>query len=119
MLFDVEPPSTKITKRGKSFFEFANQYTYRDMLQSLRIQEDDTMIRTIHKAKGCEFNTVLVVIEERDLKYLYSPKIDSVSDDTRILYVGFSRAKEKLYINIPYTSDDNQKILSACEILYL
>ncbi|QGG46313.1 UvrD-helicase domain-containing protein [Heliorestis convoluta] len=115
--FDVESPSAKITKRGKKFFEFANQYTYQHMVQSLRLQEDESLIRTIHKAKGCEFNTVLVVLEKKNLRYLFEPKIDSIDDDTRILYVGFSRAKEKLYINIPYLADDKHSILSECEII--
>ena len=47
------------------------------------------MVSTIHKAKGREFDRVYMMVKD--------PRIDS-EQGRRVLYVGFTRAKEQLYV---------------------
>lgn len=77
--------------------------------------------RTIHKAKGSEFDNMMVIVrgkdgqkynEERDLGLLLKPDING-NEDHRVNYVACSRAKENLYICVPEMSDEAHKILST------
>lgn len=85
---------------------------YKDLALSIRLLKDETIHRTIHKAKGDEFDNVLIVVkgefgnkykEERDLKFLLEPDLIN-NEDHRVYYVACSRAKENLLINVPELS---------------
>jgi DNA helicase-2/ATP-dependent DNA helicase PcrA len=87
------------------------------MIQCLRVKDDISNIRTIHKAKGSEFETVVVALEtEDDLKQIINPTIDSEDDECRIYYVALSRAKNNLCICIPTLSQENRKALLGLNI---
>lgn len=75
--------------------------------------------RTIHKAKGDEFECVLVVLEAKGrnaynennaLSFLLNPDLAG-KEEHRINYVAISRAKENLYISTPTLSTANQTTL--------
>lgn len=104
-----------LSERGKYYKNFSSQYTYKDLIQALKIKDDTSNIRTIHKAKGAEFKSVLLVVEERDMNHIFNPDIDSTNDDTRIYYVGCSRAIDNLIINVPTLDYDNE-ITKICHI---
>ena len=95
----------KITPKlaAKSFYENTK---ISDLLKFIRVdtKSDDT-IRTIHSAKGTQFDHVLVHFDElKDFeKYVFEANtyLDAADDDARIYYVGFSRAVQSLFINIP------------------
>jgi DNA helicase-2/ATP-dependent DNA helicase PcrA len=77
------------------------------------------MIRTIHSAKGAEFKNVLLHFEETNdfRNYILDGKkyINIDKDDGRIYYVGCSRAKDNLFLNIPDINDtDIEKIVNMC-----
>ncbi len=99
--------------RAKTFYE---TYTIEKILPYIKVDtKSDDLIRTIHSAKGTEFKNTLVHFElTYDFrKYILDGLnyIDMEDDDGRIYYVGCSRAKEKLLINIPdATRDDISKI---------
>ncbi len=106
----------KIT-RGIYKKEIADQHTCRELIQGLRIKDDTSWVRTIHKAKGAQFNSVLIVLEnERELKHITEPDVESVNDDSRVYYVALSRAKDNLYISVPGLSAANRKIVEALDI---
>ncbi|RLC36546.1 ATP-dependent helicase [candidate division Kazan bacterium] len=88
--------------RGK-IKDFAEVWKCKDFVQCLRLKDDKSLIRTIHKAKGGEYDTVLVGLEnEDDLEYIINPDIDhNKNDECRIYYVALSRAKENLFICTP------------------
>jgi DNA helicase-2/ATP-dependent DNA helicase PcrA len=100
----------------KSFYE---SISISDLLMHIRVdtKSEDT-IRTIHSAKGTEFECTLVHFEElRDFEnYVFDApnRLDLDEDDARIYYVGFSRAKRNLFINIP---EINGNIISKIEKL--
>jgi DNA helicase-2/ATP-dependent DNA helicase PcrA len=103
----------KISKGA--FKDFAHEKTYADLVQSLRIKDDTSKIKTIHKAKGAEFNNVLVAFDSSDeLKYILEPQKYQIDDDSRIYYVAFSRARENLYLHInePISKEIMNKLMS-------
>lgn len=92
---------TKIS-RGK-LKQFSEVTTVRELVDSLVLPEEKTTeIRTIHKTKGMEFESVLVYLTEAsDVERITNPNIDSEDEETRVLYVALSRAKDLLCIACP------------------
>ncbi len=105
--------------RGKTKDKFYDPKTYRDIASCLRFDDEKSYHTNIHKAKGAEFDNVLVMIsdpqktfnEDKDLSFLFNPNIDI--EENRVLYVALSRTKKNLFLSIPsLTSDANkQKLL--------
>ncbi len=91
----------KITK-GK-IKEFSDSTSVKMLLDNLILPEEKSSeIRTIHKAKGMEFESVLVYLSDtEEVERLINPVIESSEDDTRILYVALSRAKDLLCVACP------------------
>lgn len=86
---------TKITKEKdihkRTFSEFAN---------CVDIKDEVGNFRTIHKAKGDEFDNVLVILEdEKGIDFIKTP--DLKKEEYRVGYVAISRAKEKLFLCVP------------------
>ncbi len=84
-------------------------------------------IKTIHQAKGDEYNFVLLCLFDKTDKngkitkkietilknYIFDSKknitLDSdLGEETRLIYVACSRAKKKLFINVPTLSESDQ-----------
>jgi len=96
---------------------FAENWNCSDMIHCLRVKDDISNIRTIHKAKGSEFETVVVALEsEDDLKHIISPTIESDDDECRIYYVALSRAKDNLIICIPTLDQEKREALLGLKI---
>ena len=73
--------------------------------------------KTIHKAKGDEFENVMVVLgEEKSIKFLTEPNLDSANDEQRVYYVAVSRAAKRLAICVPALSQENENALVALPI---
>ena len=73
--------------------------------------------KTIHKAKGDEFENVLVGLgEEANINFLTEPKLDSTRDEQRVYYVAVSRATNRLAICVPILSHENENILATLPI---
>ena len=88
-----------------------HEYTREDMLMFLLEEvtlkseekqsdiEDGVTMLTLHAAKGLEFNTVFIVNMEMGI--FPTSRVESISDmeeERRLMYVGVTRAKEKLYL---------------------
>jgi len=104
------------TSRVTAIRTFYEQTSYKEIVLWVKYNDDDSLHRTIHKAKGDEFDNVLVIIkdknneafdEEKELKFLLSPNLDN--EEQRVYYVALSRAKKNLFINVPSLSDKNKK----------
>lgn len=73
--------------------------------------------KTIHKAKGDEFENVLVVLgDESNVNFLTAPKLDSTNDEHRVYYVAVSRATKRLAISVPTLSKENENTLETLPI---
>lgn len=107
---------TKInTSRITAVRTFYEKTTYKEIVLWVKYNDDDSMHRTIHKAKGDEFDNVLVIIKDKNnlefdegkkLSFLLTPNLENV--DQRVYYVALSRAKERLFVNIPTLSPENR-----------
>lgn len=83
--------------------------------------EDSSAQRTVHKAKGDEFDNVLVVFtEEKALNTLLNPNLKDNESD-RVYYVAMSRARERLFLTVPSISQQMESHLKRLpiEIKYL
>ncbi len=97
---------------------FAERWKCKELSQCLKLKDDKSNVRTIHKAKGGEYDTVIVGFQdESDLKHIISPDIDyDKNDECRIYYVALSRAKQNLYICSPTLSTHNREALLSLDI---
>lgn len=106
----------KISK-GKinSFYE---QLLYEKMATKVKIIDDTSLYKTIHKSKGDEFKNVLIILpdieEKKNIEFLLAP--DLSKETHRVYYVALSRAKEKLYINLPSISNETQQKLNHLKL---
>lgn len=92
----------------KTFYE---SYTFKQLLLCVSIPEDMSLHKTIHKAKGDEFdNVILVLSDEKDIKFLTDSNLLS-NEEHRISYVAISRAKNRLFISVPTLSTASQHSL--------
>lgn len=100
----------------KSFYQTT---AYSDIAIQIRFVEDNSLNRTIHKSKGAEFDNVLLVIEpmkglafseEQGLSFLLNPNLET--SDHRVYYVALSRARKKLFINVPALTAPRQAVLT-------
>ena len=92
-----------VTLKGVSnggFKTFAQKTNVNELLLGLSLgEEKHSTIRTIHKSKGAEFQSVLVYLEDnKDVQHLLNPDVKSPEDDCRLYYVALSRAKDFLCI---------------------
>lgn len=111
-IFNYYGVKNKIS-RGK-VINFYSRIKYINVTLGLGLFEDNSYFKTIHKAKGEEYKNVLVVIpeenEEKSLEFILKQNIEK-NEVHRVYYVACSRAKEKLFINVPSLSKENSDYL--------
>lgn len=101
---------TDISGLSKDFYE---KYSYQELALCVKISEDKSFHKTIHKAKGDEFDNVFLVLkEEKDLNFFLKSDLIK-NEEHRINYVAVSRAKKRLFISVPDLSDLNRKKLEG------
>lgn len=98
---------------------FSEQTEIQELIKNLFLPEEkNTEIRTIHKAKGAEYESVLLYLDDiKELESIIYPDIDSEDDDTRIYYVALSRARDLLCIAGPPLKDDQKNKLTELNII--
>lgn len=75
----------------------------------------DEIQSTIHKAKGAQYQNVFIALQdEKNLRFLCKPSLQT-NETCRVYYVAASRAKDRLFINIPQCS--NRRIQSKLQQL--
>jgi DNA helicase II / ATP-dependent DNA helicase PcrA len=90
--------------RAGKFKTFAEETTYKELAQSVRIGDETRNIRTIHQAKGAEFENILMHLEqESDIEKIWG----NDTEEKRILYVACSRARDSLILTVPELSTTN------------
>lgn len=98
--------------------DFYSSKTYTNLALYISSPEiSNIQDKTIHKAKGDEFDNVLVVLrEEDDLKFLTQSNLDAPSDEHRVYYVAISRARNRLAICVPTLSTEVEMKLASLPI---
>lgn len=101
-------PNTKI-------HDFYSTHTYRDLSQCVGLVRDTSAQRTVHKAKGDEFDNVFVVFkEEYALNLLLNPNMNN--EQNRVYYVAMSRARDRLFLTVPSLTPQMDKNLRKLPI---
>lgn len=89
--------------------KFYENHKYIDLALCVKHEDDDGMQRTIHKAKGDEFDNVMVCLgEEKNLDFILNSDLENI-EAHRVYYVAASRAKEHLFFSVPTLSDKNKR----------
>lgn len=93
----------------------AYQKPYADYAKSVNYTDDNTHFITIHKSKGLGFDNVLLVFPEKEvgLGFLLNTDLTQVDDDHRLYYVACSRARNRLFINLPEIDEKEKAILTS------
>ena len=105
---------------AKTFYE---NHSLNEILPYVKVDtKSDDLVRTIHSAKGTEFENTLVHFETINefRNYIFNGQnhIDDIEDDCRIYYVGCSRAMNRLLINIPEINQDDKDKLDLINVEY-
>jgi len=110
--------------RAGGAFNFYTNTPYSHISVSVKNLYEAGNCRTVHKAKGDEFECVMVILEAKGrnaynensaLSFLLSPDLAG-EEEHRINYVAVSRAKDSLYIVTPTLSPANHRALGAMGI---
>ena len=94
---------------AKDFYE---QNSYKSMAICINIVDDTSNHITIHKAKGSEYENVMVIGTKNTKDMLLTPNLDT-NEEHRVNYVGMSRAKKRLFIQITELSVDEEKEIQS------
>jgi DNA helicase-2/ATP-dependent DNA helicase PcrA len=108
---NLVPDLTRFSAGGiKTFYE---DNTFKKLFLCVSIPEDMSLHKTIHKAKGDEFDNILLVLtEERDINFLIERNL-LLNEEHRINYVAVSRARNRLFICVPTLSAGTQTNLQT------
>ena len=89
--------------------EFYDKTPYQSLAMCISAPDvTHTMDKTIHKAKGDEYDNVLVILDDDDssIDFILNPNLqDSRAEYQRVYYVACSRAKNRLAISVPRLLD--------------
>lgn len=118
---------SKAGKAPTKIEEFYKNTTLEKLSLHVKMNEDNSLHRTIHKAKGDEFENVMVIVkqsdqyknyqEDRDFEFLLNPKLGE-NEGHRVYYVACSRARTNLIINVPEISESSKQALSGYFDIY-
>ena len=100
------------TGKPKKFYESKK---YKELAICINSTNQESNNKTIHQSKGDEFDNVMLIKEDGNLDFLINPDLVN-NEEHRIYYVAMSRAKEKLFINIPFL--ENCQNLNELEDLF-
>ncbi|WP_448103958.1 UvrD-helicase domain-containing protein [Pedobacter panaciterrae] len=95
---DIKTDIPALTRGAiKVFYE---AHTYAQIALFIKINDENLDCRTVHKAKGDEFDNVLFTMtSDVEVGYLVSPNL--TIEEQRIRYVALSRARQRLFVNVP------------------
>lgn len=98
--------------RAGGFKTFAESTPYRALSSTVRLTEENRIIRTIHQAKGTEFKNVLVYFSQVGgrIQHILEP-LDLQDEEARISFVAFSRAIDYLFIAFPQLTQREHDLL--------
>lgn len=92
---------------AKDFYE---NTLYKDLAICINITEDISNHITIHKAKGAEYEDVILIANKEIKGFLLNPDLHN-NEEHRIIYVAMSRAKRRLFIQLEELSNIEEKRL--------
>ena len=102
--------------REGQYKSFYLAHNYLDAAMGVKYVDANIKHKTIHKSKGEEFDNVFIILpEEKDLEFIIHPDLDN-NETHRVYYVGCSRARKRLFINVPTLNENNKNIIASLPI---
>ncbi len=90
----------KLAKKVSSNEEFIHEVSFLTLVDTYDKRADRISLMTLHSSKGLEFKCVFIAGVEQELLPFYLAKTqEEIEEEKRLLYVGFTRAKEKLFLS--------------------
>lgn len=121
-LFGFNGTKNKISS-GKTC-QYYTELKYNRVAVAINIADDHSMHRTIHKAKGDQFDNVLLILQPtenydecEELGFLLNP--DMSKEEHRVYYVALSRARNNLFISVPQLTEENKGKLTYFDVVHL
>ena len=116
-------PGTRLKRitKGK-ILNYAQTHTLQSLLDTVSMVDDTRDTKTIHKAKGAEFETVMLCFpDEEDVDKIFVPEAKQEGnaaelEEQRIVYVGISRARDNLYISVPTLNNERKRKIEEKEL---
>jgi len=111
--FDTSNISARIRNRGGPH-ELYSKLKYNEVVLTINLDNDNSYYRTIHKAKGDEFDNILLIIppeEKKDFMKFFSNTDLENNESHRLYYVALSRAKKNLFVNLPNLDEGEEEKL--------
>ncbi|KAA6437078.1 ATP-dependent helicase [Dyadobacter flavalbus] len=92
--------------------DFYTNNTFAQVGLFVDTKNDVSPCKTIHKAKGDEFDNVFVtMLGSSDVGYLMSPDLNA--EEQRVRYVALSRARNRLFISVPSLTATQEATLTT------
>lgn len=89
----------KIAHKSNNKQEFIHEVSLLTEADTLDKRADRITLMTLHASKGLEFKCVFIAGLENEILPLYRAKEDKeIEEERRLLYVGMTRAKERLFL---------------------
>ena len=83
----------------KTLNDFLDRVTLSSDLDGFDENTDQVALMTLHSAKGLEFPVTFIIGLEENLLPHYNSAVDGeIEEERRLLYVGLTRAKEKIFM---------------------
>ena len=115
LVADLADLSFPNVTRGKVKI-FYEGNTFISLYLCVKAVNEDSGYLTVHKAKGNEFDNVLLLLSDpKHLAFITHP--DLTKEEQRINYVAVSRARNKLFISVPILEDSLKQQLIGTGIL--
>lgn len=96
----VKASEWDLESNQQGLVEFLEEIALKSTLDELSPDQERLSLMTLHNGKGLEFNTVFIVGVEQDLLPHANSResFDALEEERRLLYVGMTRAKQKLFL---------------------
>ena len=95
-----------------SFFEHIDEVNKKLEESKRNLKDDRVLLSTVHGVKGMECTNVFVINCIEDSFPHYSGKKDNLEEESRLFYVGVTRAKDNLYLYTPRSRRGSFKDIS-------
>ena len=98
--------------RGQTLWGLAGPHLSRYAMSresDLIMDDDRVIVSTIHRAKGLEFDSVIIAqVHDGQFPSYASRTAEAVMEDARCLYVGMTRARKQLIVTYSLRRDDGR-----------
>ncbi len=90
----------KLSQTCESKEQFLHEVSMLTEIDTLDVRADRIVVMSLHSSKGLEFKCVFVAGLEKGILPLYKAETEeNIEEERRLLYVGMTRAKDRLYLS--------------------